>query len=136
MVSSGGSGGATSGGTIAVPGGTRDVATTVCVTVTGSTCAVPADKIACAKTHCNANLVDCYNSDGTAASGGRCKSYAVCRLACSCDAKDQAKCENKCMVDYGMTNGDCSDCLTSLYFCSAQYGCTPPTTCTTTTSGS
>jgi len=116
-------GGVVGGDTVTVPGGTRDVATTFCTTTTGDDCAVPAEKIACGKTYCNANLIDCYSADG---SGGKCKSYATCRLACSCDVKERVKCENKCMADYGMTDPTCSECLTSLWLCSAQYKCSPP----------
>jgi hypothetical protein len=122
-ISVGGSGG-TAGGTITVPGGTRDVATTFCTSTTGDKCAVSAEKITCGKTNCNANLIDCYSAEG---SGGKCKSYATCRLACSCEAKERGKCENKCMADYGMTDTVCTDCLTKLWICSSQYGCTPPT---------
>jgi hypothetical protein len=126
--SSGGAGGG-GGGTLAVPGGTRDLATTQCTVTADGTCQVPSDSLTCLEGKCGSNLTDCYYSDGvSAAAGGRCQSYANCMLACPCDS-GRSNCEATCLQKYAPTDSDCLACITSLLVCSSIYGCTPPTTC-------
>jgi hypothetical protein len=131
---SGGSGGAIAGVSIQVPGGVRDLATTLCTSASGTVCPFPTDKVACLETNCGATLTKCHYSDGvSAAAGGLCQRYANCMLACPCD-KGQKACEDKCTADFASTNPDCSGCIVELYTCMSKFGCTPPTTCTVSAS--
>ncbi len=131
--SSGGIGGGA--GALAVPGGTRDLATTECTATSDGSCPVPSDSLTCLEGKCGSNLTDCYYSDGvSAAAGGRCQSYANCMLACPCD-DGRTNCEATCQQKYAPTNSDCLACITGLFFCSSFYGCPPPTTCASSSGG-
>lgn len=125
----GGAGGSLVTGTLAVPGGTRDLATAQCTTTSGGSCAAPADYLGCLKSACAINLTTCYVSDGVAtAVGGACRKYANCMLACPCNG-GKPSCENTCMSDYWLTDPSCSSCLLSLGICGSSNGCILPTTC-------
>jgi hypothetical protein len=127
--------GGSSGGSLAVPGGTRDLATAQCTKTTGNTCPVPGDYIGCLQSKCGSTLTSCYYSDGVStAAGGQCKDYANCMLACPCDSKRSA-CEDACRQNYAMANPSCSSCLVNLAICSSTNGCALPTTCSANTTG-
>jgi hypothetical protein len=127
--SAGGAGGAASGGSVAVKGGTRDLATAQCTSASSGGCAVDAVYLYCVESRCGTQLVDCYYSDGRSSTvGGRCQAYAKCMLACPCDSGQNA-CQNKCLEDYVFTNASCSMCLATLYSCMDGNGCALPSTC-------
>ena len=139
VVSSGGSGGSggsiTGSGSIAVPGGTRDLATAQCTSTSGGTCPVPADYLTCLTSTCSTQLTSCYYSDGvSAAAGGACRAYANCMLACPCNA-GRSNCEDGCMQNYYLTDTTCSTCMVNLLVCSSGHGCTIPSTCSTSSGG-
>jgi hypothetical protein len=124
----GGSGGPSSGGTIRVTGGIRDLGTTQCISTSGGSCPVSSTYLTCLKSNCGSTLNTCYYSDGVAsAAGGVCRSYANCMLACSCDA-NRSNCESACQ-DYATANPDCSTCLVNLVVCSSRYNCPTTTAC-------
>lgn len=129
-------GSAGSGSSISVTGGTRDLATTQCTAASGGTCPVPGSYLTCIKTSCGASLAECYTSDGISrAVGGQCMSYANCMLACPCDA-GRSKCEGNCQQNFATYDPDCSSCLLGLLTCSSKFGCTFPTSCAASISGS
>jgi hypothetical protein len=119
----GGSSGSVS--SISVTGGTRDLATTRCIT---GTCPVPSSSLSCLKANCAADIATCYTSDGVSkAASGFCMAYANCMLACPCNA-NSSKCESDCLQNEAST--DCLTKLNNLYNCSNNSGCTS-TTCAT-----
>jgi hypothetical protein len=135
--SSGGAGGVGGVGadTIAVPGGTRDLATTQCTSTTGATCPVPGDYLACLEGYCSAKLTACYYSAGvSSAAGGMCRAYANCMRACPCNS-GRSSCEDACMQNYASTDPNCSTCMLDLLVCSSTYGCTIPSTCASSSGG-
>src|SRR5450759_935407 len=110
----GSAGGSPGGGSIVVPGGTRDLQTTQCTSTSGGTCAVPGSYLACLEGSCGAKLTACYYSDGVSrAAGGVCQRYANCMLASPCNSS-RTNCENSCMQNYASPNPDCSACLRNL----------------------
>ena len=135
MPSSGGAGGVPGGGSVAVKGGTRDLATTQCTSASTGGCAVDGVYLDCLTSYCQAALVACYYSDGvSSAAGGKCRAYANCMLACPCDSGQDA-CQSACMENQAVTNSSCSMCLFDLYGCSAANGCNLPTACASSTGG-
>jgi hypothetical protein len=121
----GGSSGSVS--SIIVTGGTRDLATTRCIT---GTCPFPSSSLSCLKANCAADIATCYTSDGVSrAASGFCMAYANCMLACPCNASS-SKCESDCLLNEASTAPDCLTKLNNLYNCSNNSGCTP-TTCAT-----
>jgi hypothetical protein len=132
----GGTAGASGGGSIAVRGGTRDLATAQCTSATAPACPVDGVYLNCVQSHCGPLVTDCYYSDGvSSAAGGRCRAYANCMLGCPCD-RDKYDCENQCLQDYGFTDTSCSQCLVTLFTCLTSNGCTPPATCASSSGGS
>jgi hypothetical protein len=121
-------GGTSGSGTLAVPGGARDLATAQCIAASGGTCPVPADYINCLRSKCGDKVTACYFSDGvSAAAGGACKDYANCMLACPCNS-GRSSCEQSCLQNYTGSPA-CSQCLLYLFTCSSSNGCTLPATC-------
>ncbi len=140
VVATGGAGGAGGGsglarGSVAVRGGTRDLATTQCTRTSGTACAVDRTYLDCLEGRCSASLTTCYSSDGiSAATGGKCRAYANCMLDCPCDSGKSA-CENTCLDDHGYSDASCGLCLLDLYRCSDANGCVLPTTCVRSSDG-
>ena len=119
----GGGMGGVSGGSLVVPGGVRDLATTQCIVASGGSCPVPSDYLTCWEGNCWANLTACYYSDGfSMAAGGDCQNYANCMLACPCNG-NRSTCEDGCYQNYASTNPMCSNCLFNLAGCASKYGC-------------
>jgi hypothetical protein len=136
IVTNGGSGGAAGsivGGTVLVTGGTRDLATTQCISTSGGACPVSSSYLTCLQYNCSTNLTACYYSDGISrAAGGVCQAYANCMLACSCDA-NRSSCENVCWQNDAMAIPDCFSCLISLAGCVSNYNCPPMAACASAT---
>lgn len=129
----GGSGGSIVGGTVRVTGGTRDLATTQCISTSGGACPVSSSYLTCLQYNCSTNLTACYYSDGISkAAGGICQAYANCMLACSCDA-NRSNCENVCWQNDAMAIPDCFSCLISLAGCVSNYNCPPMAACSSST---
>ena len=125
----GGGGSVSGGGTIVVPGGTRDLATTRCISASGGSCPVASNDITCLEVNCGPDLTACYYSDGvSAAAGGICQSYANCMLACKCDGSSST-CEYNCYQNHASTVPDCSNCLYKLAGCASNHGCSLLGTC-------
>ena len=133
----GGAGGQPSGGTIGVPGGIRDVATTQCMTTSGGSCPYSSAYLACLQGNCASNLVACYSPSATSASSGAgvCLKYANCMIGCPCDGT-KTNCENACLQNYATSNPDCSMCLFNLVSCASKFNCPTTASCSIMTSGS
>jgi hypothetical protein len=121
----GGQGGSPGGGTVAVPGGARDLATVQCIGPSGTVC----DAYTCLKANCSEKLQECYISDGNAATaGGLCRDYANCMLVCPCDSSGK-KCEDTCQTKHVPSNSVCANCLYGLLACSNGSNCPLATSC-------
>jgi hypothetical protein len=129
----GGSGGSIIGGTVRVTGGTRDLATTQCISTSGGACPVSSSYLTCLQDNCPTNLTACYYSDGISrAAGGICQAYANCMLACSCDA-NRSSCENVCWQNDAIAIPDCFSCLINLGTCMSKFNCPTMTACSSST---
>lgn len=132
----GGAGGAGVGGTVLVPGGVRDLATTRCISTTGGGCLFSSDDLACIKGNCAPDLSTCYSQPeiSTSAAGGPCLDYANCVLACPCDG-NQTSCESRCDQNFFLKN-NCYVCIASLGTCMSDHHCSQMPTCSSSSGGS
>jgi len=124
----GASGGAS--GVVYVNGGVRDLATGVCISASGGSCAVSKGYLTCLDTSCARERNQCYDIP----TGGPCQDYVNCMLSSPCDAQKDAY-ESKCLQAYGAGELSCWNCLVSLSSCATSSNCPSMNECPSSVGG-
>jgi hypothetical protein len=128
----GGAAGASGGasGVVYVSGGVRDLATGLCISASGGSCAVSKGYLACLDTSCVRERNQCYDIP----TGGPCQDYVNCMLHGPCDTQKDAY-ESKCLQAYGAGELSCWNCLVNLNSCAANSNCPAMNECPSSVGG-